>query len=359
MLAVVTINVERPFFNEGLIAAVAKSDIRHLLCPPHHQLDNVKKRWDSGPVMAISSNLSRYSLVRETGMFADEADIWVGRQYGPYSITELLGRGTVAHVYKATLRDGSEVALKVLTPFAEARQEIRSLFEQEFELMVRVDHPNVLKAMQAGVIAGTHYMEIEPIIGETLWESVQANEQIEIAESVAIIQQMCSALDHIHEQQIVHRDVKPSNIMLDQLDERAVLFDFGLAHNLNGPPPPEGRVFGSPMFLAPEQALGHHVDGRTDLYSLGVTLYRLIVGSAPFYGERNELLHAHVNLSPPDPRGAGVADDLREIILRSMAKDPTDRFQSGADFAAALATVQVPQARPRKRGLLSRIAGRA
>tara|TARA_Y100001958_G_scaffold132393_1_gene102008 strand:- start:2062 stop:2403 length:342 start_codon:yes stop_codon:yes gene_type:complete len=113
------------------------------------------------------------------------------------------------------------------------------------------------------------------------------------------------------------------------------------------------------MFLAPEQALGHHVDGRTDLYSLGVTLYRLIVGNAPFYGERNELLHAHVNMSPPDPRGAGVANDLTEIILRSMAKDPADRFQSGADFAAALATVQVTQAPPRKRGLLSRIAGRS
>ena len=292
-------------------------------------------------------------------MFAEEADIWVGRQYGPYSITELLGRGTVAHVYKATLRDGSEVALKVLTPFAEARQEIRSLFEQEFELMGRVDHPNVLKATQAGVIAGTHYMEIELIVGETLWESVQANEKIELAESVAIVQQVCSALDHIHQQEIVHRDVKPSNIMLDHLGERAVLFDFGLAHNLSGPPPPEGRVFGSPMFLAPEQALGHHVDGRTDLYSLGVTLYRLIVGSAPFYGERNELLHAHVNMSPPDPRGAGVANDLTEIILRSMAKDPADRFQSGADFAAALATVQVTQAPPRKRGLLSRIAGRS
>ncbi|MFL3020740.1 MAG: protein kinase domain-containing protein [Candidatus Poriferisodalaceae bacterium] len=108
-------------------------------------------------------------------MFAEEADVWVGRQYGPYSIKELLGRGTVAHVYRAALRDGNEVALKVLTPFAEARQEIRSLFEQEFELMVRVEHPNVLKAMQAGVIAGTHYMEIEPINGETLWDRVQSS----------------------------------------------------------------------------------------------------------------------------------------------------------------------------------------
>ena len=292
-------------------------------------------------------------------MFAEEADVWVGRQYGPYSIKELLGRGTVAHVYRATLRDGNEVALKVLTPFAEARQEIRSLFEQEFELMVRVEHPNVLKAMQAGVIAGTHYMEIEPINGETLWDRVQSSKAVALPESIAIIQQMCSALDPVHHQRIVHRDVKPSNILLDEEADRAVLFDFGLAHDLDGPPPPEGRVYGSPMFLAPEQAVGGHVDGRTDLYSLGATLYRLAVGSAPFYGERNELLHAHVKLPPPDPRGAGVADDLAEIILRSMSKAPDDRFESGADFAAALATVQQADMKPRRRGLLGRIAGRS
>ena len=184
-------------------------------------------------------------------MFANEADIWVGRQYGPYSIKELLGRGTVAHVYRAELRDGTEVALKVLTPFAEARQEIRSLFEQEYELMVRVDHPNVLKAMQAGVIAGTHYMEIELIEGETLWDRVQSSKPLHITEQIGTIQQMCSALDLVHDRRIIHRDVKPSNIMLDHQVERAVLFDFGLAHDLAGPPPPEGRVYGSPMFLAP------------------------------------------------------------------------------------------------------------
>ena len=292
-------------------------------------------------------------------MFANEADIWVGRQYGPYSIKELLGRGTVAHVYRAELGDGTEVALKVLTPFAEARQEIRSLFEQEYELMVRVDHPNVLKAMQAGVIAGTHYMEIELIEGETLWDRVQSSKPLPITERIGTIQQMCSALDLVHDRRIIHRDVKPSNIMLDHQAERAVLFDFGLAHDLAGPPPPEGRVYGSPMFLAPEQAIGGRVDQRTDLYSLGATLYRLAVGSAPFYGERNELLHAHVKLSPPDPREAGVPEDLAEIILRSMSKIPDDRFQSGADFAAALTTVEVTADKDRKRSLLGRITGRS
>ena len=166
-------------------------------------------------------------------MFADEADIWVGRQYGPYSITELLGRGTVANVYRASLRDGNEVALKVLTPFAEARQEIRSLFEQEFELMVRLDHPNVVKASQSGVIAGTHYMEIEPIEGETLLDRVESNKSLELEEIIAVLQQMCSALDHIHERKIVHRDVKLSNIMLDYANNRSVLFDFGLGHDLS------------------------------------------------------------------------------------------------------------------------------
>ena len=292
-------------------------------------------------------------------MFANEADIWVGRQYGPYSIKELLGRGTVAHVYRAELRDGTEVALKVLTPFAEARQEIRSLFEQEYELMVRVDHPNVLKAMQAGVIAGTHYMEIELIEGETLWDRVQSSKPLPLTERIGTIQQMCSALDLVHDRRIIHRDVKPSNIMLDHQVERAVLFDFGLAHDLAGPPPPEGRVYGSPMFLAPEQAIGGRVDERTDLYSLGATLYRLAVGSAPFYGERNELLHAHVKLSPPDPREAGVPEDLAEIILRSMSKIPDDRFQSGADFAAALTTAEVTADKDRKRSLLGRITGRS
>jgi len=297
-------------------------------------------------------------------MFGNEADVGVGRQYGPYQITELLGRGTVSHVYRAETRDRGEVALKVLTPFAEARAEVRALFEQEYELMARLDHPNVLRALQAGVIAQTHYMEIELIDGETVWDKVQRKGRLTVAESVRIVQQMCSALDHVHAKRIVHRDVKPSNIMLTTEDhgdlDRAILFDFGLSHDLDGPPAPEGRVFGSPLFLAPEQAVAGPVDARTDLYSLGATLYRLTVGAAPFYGDRNELLHAHVKLTPPDPRERGVSPELSDIVLQSMSKDPADRFQTGTDFAAALAGIEIPEHDPaEKKGLLRRLGNRS
>ncbi|MBV29989.1 MAG: hypothetical protein CL504_05075 [Actinobacteria bacterium] len=292
-------------------------------------------------------------------MFGEDTDIWVGRQFGPYKISSLLGRGTVAHVYRAEIKGGTEeVGLKILTPFAEARAEIRELFEQEHRLMKRLNHPNVVNVELAGTIAGTHYMEIEIIEGRTVWQIVQEKRRLNITESISITRQICMALSHVHQNNIIHRDVKPSNVMLTD-NGQAILFDFGLAHDLKGPPPPEGRVFGSPMFLAPEQALGQPVDQRTDLYSLGATLYRLAAGAAPFYGERNDLLHAHVNLTPPDPRDAGVPDALASLILRSMSKNPDERFQSGNDFADELASLDpIEPETPAKKSLIQRITRR-
>ena len=115
------------------------------------------------------------------------------------------------------IKGGSEeVGLKILTPFAEARAEIRELFEQEHRLMKRLNHPNVLDVDQAGTIAGTHYMEIEIIEGRTIWQIVQEQKRLNITETISITKQICMALNHVHENNIVHRDVKPSNVMLNR-----------------------------------------------------------------------------------------------------------------------------------------------
>ena len=289
-------------------------------------------------------------------MFGEDEDIWAGHQYGPYKIIETLGRGTVSNVYRARTSHEEQVALKVLTPFAEARAEVRSLFEQEYEVMGRMDHRNVLKVYGAGVIAGTHYMEMELVEGKTLWDLLENRNSPSINTHITSIQQVCVALDHVHERRVIHRDIKPSNILLDQ--DRAVLFDFGLAFDLGGPPAPVGRIYGSPLFISPEQALTREVDSRTDIYGLGATLYTLVVGTTPFFGSRADLLNAHVNEQPPDPRKSGISDELSEIILRAMAKDPADRFASGADFAAALAMLDIDKAKiSPKKGLLRRLAG--
>lgn len=295
-------------------------------------------------------------------MYHENQDIWVGHQYGPYRIIESLGRGSVANIYRAETRRGDEVALKVLTPFAEARSEVRTLFEQEYELMGRLDHSSVLRVFSAGVIAGTHYMEMELIEGDTLWGLIEQRQPSSLATHISSIQQICSALDHIHERRVVHRDIKPGNILLDKANnDRSVLFDFGLSFDMDGPPSPAGRVYGSPLFLSPEQALATTVDARTDIYGLGATLYAIVVGSTPFIGDRTVLLHAHVNEPPPDPRSHGISGELSDVICRAMSKNPADRFHSGADFAAALAMVDLSKAkvsRPKK-GLLRRLAGRA
>lgn len=290
-------------------------------------------------------------------MFSDSHDVWVGHRYGPYQIVELLGKGTVANVYRAQTRSDEQVALKVLTPFAESRAAVRNLFEQEYELMARLDHPNVLRVYAAGVIGGAHYIEMELIEGDTLWSQVQGRNPPDIAAKIAAVQQVCSALDHVHANRVVHRDVKPANVLAD--GDRAVLFDFGLAFDLNGPPAESGRVFGSPLFLSPEQALAEPVTGRADIYSLGVTLYVLAAGTLPFAGERNQLLHDHIHTPPPDPRAHGVGDDLAVVIERAMAKRPEDRYASGADMAAALAMIDETEASPpARRSLLRRLVGR-
>ncbi len=155
---------------------------------------------------------------------------------------------------------------------------------------------------------------------------------IEITEAVA------RTLAAMHRQNIVHRDIKPGNILIEEGSRRPILFDLGAAIDLNRQQPEVGEVFGTPAYVSPEQAIGAaEIDARADIYSLGVTLYRLIAAQKPFYGSRLDLLKAHVETPPPRPsKVAYVSPELEAIVMKALEKNPQHRFQSADEMADAL-----------------------
>ena len=261
-----------------------------------------------------------------------ETDVWIGRRFGTYEIDDVLGRGGVAIVYRAVRSDGEVVALKVLTPFAVARREVRELFEQEWEITRRLDHPNVIHANRYDEYRDNIYLEMELIPGETIGDRL-------------------AVLEHGS----VHRDSMPTYVLLAD-DGRAVVFDFGLAWAVDGPAPAEGRVYGSPFWLSPEQARSEPVDARADLYSLGATLFRIVSGRAPFYGERTDLLHAHCSEPVPDLRElASVTGPFVDLVERLMAKDRDDRPSDAKEVAALLRDLPEPPPPEEPKGVLGRL----
>ncbi len=271
----------------------------------------------------------------------------VGRDFGRYRVVDHLGRGTVADVFEVTDRAGRRRALKVLTPLAMGDPRVRTGFEREWRVMRRIGHPNVPAVYWFGEIAGLLVVEMELVAGPTLADLVPSGRRLDEVDAVALGASVARTLAGVHEARVVHRDVKPSNILLPA-GRPPVLFDFGLALDLaaDGDAVPV-RVYGSPLYVSPEQALsGRPVGPRSDLYSLAVTLYRVATGRAPFYGDRAEVLEAHVSRSPEPPSAhAPVSSAFDEVILRGLAKDPGDRWPDGEALAAALEAIALPAAR--------------
>lgn len=265
------------------------------------------------------------------------------QHFGLYQIERVLGAGAVAVVYSATTPDGRQVALKVLNPYAAGQPKIRQLFRHEYQLASRLRHPGVVQVFDAGEIDSHPFMAMTLVQGTTLEEYLAANPILGETASIDIARQVALTLDYIHQQGILHRDIKPGNILVSR-DGRALLFDFGAALNLNAPPLPGiDGIYGTPAFLAPEQIRNSaEIDGRADLYSLGVVLYRMVAGRKPFYGSRSEVLEAHLHQPPPPPSEfAYVSPELEAVILKGLAKDPADRYQTGQELATALEQVKL------------------
>ncbi len=260
-----------------------------------------------------------------------------------YEVKEKIGSGGMGTVYRA--RDVNLdrwVALKVLPPGLQDQDEALERFRREARALARLKHPHVAAVYDAHVEHGFPYLVMEFIEGETLEQRLQRRGRLSVAEVVRLGIELADALEHIHSHRIVHRDVKTANVILGP-DGRAVLADFGIALVATLPRISHGGM-GTPEYMSPEQAEGRDLDGRSDLYSLGVVLYECLTGTVPFQRAGASLadltaLMQHIVATPmPDPREVAteIPDGLVEILTRCTAKRPEDRFPSGRALAEAL-----------------------
>ncbi|MEM3872550.1 MAG: serine/threonine-protein kinase [Nitrososphaeria archaeon] len=251
-----------------------------------------------------------------------------------YEIIEEIGRGGMAIVYKA-LHPFLEryVAIKILPEYFVQDKEFVERFSREAKTMVNLNHPNIVKIYDAGVFKNYYFIVMELIEGQTVKELIKTKGKLDIDLSLEITIQVANALSYAHNKGIVHRDVKPSNILVEEKSNRSVITDFGIAKAIYGTKLTQtGVSLGTPEYMAPEQ-FGTElvVDQRTDIYSLGIVLYEMLTGEIPFKGDTPiGVAFKHVNTLPERPRikNPKISPYLEKIILKMLAKDPEDRYES-------------------------------
>jgi len=268
-------------------------------------------------------------------------DFRVIDQVGPYILIKLIGEGGMGEVWRAENEvTGREVAIKLLAKHALTDQELRDRFRQECEVAARIRHPNILPVWDYSV-RDPQYI-VMPFVAEgTDLATILKSGIIAPERAVNIVRQTASALDAAHLKGLRHRDVKPSNIMIEKYgaDEQALLFDWGIAQPIDpsGAPPVtrHGHLVGTPAYIAPER-LGDTVtpDHRADVYALAVVLYECLTGQKPFDGEDMAVLTAQVLRDPP-PLPAHLGPELAAVVAKGLEKDPDKRYQSAGELAAA------------------------
>ncbi|MCE5288496.1 MAG: protein kinase [Nocardiaceae bacterium] len=262
-----------------------------------------------------------------------------GQTFAGYRIERLLGSGGMGAVYLAhhpTLP--RLVALKLLRGGTDG--DLRARFLREADTAARLDHPNIVTLYDRGVEGDELWIAMQYIDGSDAAEAVRHG-ALDPARAVHIIGEISAALDHAHANRVIHRDVKPANILLTRAgvgaESRALLTDFGIAKALDNTTAltQTGYFLASLQYAAPEQLSAGAIDHRADVYALGCTLYHFLVGTPPFAGGSAQLLNAHLNTPAPRPSAAGVHPAFDDVIARAMAKAPSHRFNSSGALASA------------------------
>jgi len=272
-----------------------------------------------------------------------------GRKLGGYRIIEQIGVGGMAEVYRAEqVESGRIAAMKTLLDPQNATDQERARFVREAKASARLEHPNLVRIFDAGEESGIPYILMEFIEGEDLADVLDRRGRLAVGTSVDIVMDIASALAYAHSHGVIHRDVKPANIIMDNVWGRARLLDLGVAkiHDLSEKSRLTQRDMGigTLEYAAPEQITSaRDVDGRADVYSLGATLYRMVVGVRPFTATRQiDLARAVIDdpLEWPDHALRTVPKALRDVIEKAMSKRPDQRHPTADDLRTALAKVR-------------------
>jgi len=272
---------------------------------------------------------------------------------GPYTIIAKIAEGGMGVVYKGFQKSlNRHVAIKVLRPEHTSDQQFIARFRREALSVAQLSHPGILSIYDFCVTRGRHYIVMEYVDGGSL-KDLLARGSLPVEEAVRIASQMADALDYAHKQGVVHRDVKPANILLTR-SGRPLLTDFGIAQALYEATPltRPGASIGTPAYMAPEQAEGGSTDGRTDIYALGIVLYEMLAGRPPFQADVPlATLYQQVNESPLSVRQQQpqVPRWLEAVVHRALAKCPQDRYQTAGGFATALREQRAPSTTRRGR----------
>jgi serine/threonine protein kinase len=294
-----------------------------------------------------------------------EHDWLIGKQLGAYRIQSKLGEGGMAQVYKAYHeRLHREVAIKVILSQYASQADYRARFEHEARAIAKLHHRNIVAVYDFWEVGNVTYLAMQYVSGGTLRDPLRSRQPLEPQLAALYALQIARALHHAHSHGIIHRDVKPENVLISSTNSNELLLsDFGLAklfeerqkaafqssmstsrenesllsHN--------GQVLGTPYYMAPEQIRGQAVDARTDVYALGVVLFEMLTGERPFQADnRLALYYQHVYTLPKPVReiNTAVPMALEQITARALAKAPEDRYQSADEMAQALKTMLAP-----------------
>lgn len=297
--------------------------------------------------LLIQHGYLTHSQVKRLHLAMDEDSMYRPAQQIPgFQVLSKLGQGAMAVVFKAKqLSLDRVVAIKVLPRRLSENPEFVERFYREGRAAARLNHANIVQAFDVGESGGYHYFVMEFIDGKTVYDLIVDNKPMEEKNAIRIILQCTKALQHAHEQGLIHRDVKPKNLMLTKAGD-VKLADMGLAREMGDfatATAEAGRAYGTPYYISPEQIRGEiSIDARADIYGLGATFYHMVTGRVPFDGTTpSAVMHKHLKepLIPPDHINKSLSAGVGEIIEVMMAKNQDDRYPSTTELIADLEAV--------------------